>query len=55
MSHVFTFPERPAAAIAGTIDTFPFRRIICLGRVYEAHAREMGSNPDRDMPFFFTV
>lgn len=54
MPHVFTLPERPAAAIAGTSDTFPVRRIICIGRNYEAHAREMGSNPDREAPFFFT-
>ena len=54
MPHVFELPERPAAAIAGTGDTFPVRRIICIGRNYEAHAREMGSNPDREAPFFFT-
>ena len=54
MSHIFMLPDRPAAAIAGTTDTFPVRRIICIGRNYEAHAREMGSNPDREAPFFFT-
>jgi fumarylpyruvate hydrolase len=54
MSQVFTLPERPVAAIAGTSDSFPVRRIICIGRNYEAHAREMGSNPDREAPFFFT-
>ena len=54
MPAIFTLPERPAAAIAGSTDTFPVRRIICIGRNYEAHAREMGSNPDREAPFFFT-
>ncbi len=54
MPHVFTLPERPAAAIAGTTDSFPVRRIFCIGRNYEAHAREMGSNPEREAPFFFT-
>jgi fumarylpyruvate hydrolase len=29
------------------------RRIYCVGRNYAAHAREMGSDPDRDPPFFF--
>ncbi|MES2031986.1 MAG: fumarylacetoacetate hydrolase family protein [Pseudomonadota bacterium] len=29
-------------------------RIFCVGRNYEAHAREMGKDPDRDPPFFFT-
>ncbi len=54
MPHIFTLPDRPSAAIAGTSDTFPVRRIVCIGRNYEAHAREMGSNPDREAPFFFT-
>ena len=54
MAYVFTPPPCPAAAIAGSADTFPVRRIICIGRNYEAHAREMGSNPDREAPFFFT-
>lgn len=54
MSHVFTLPERPSAAIAGSRDTFPVRRIICIGRNYEAHAREMGRDPSREAPFFFT-
>ncbi len=30
------------------------RRIFCVGRNYEAHAREMGKDPTRDPPFFFT-
>ncbi|UVO51033.1 fumarylacetoacetate hydrolase family protein [Sphingomonas sp. SUN019] len=54
MSHVFTLPERPAAAIAGSAETFPVGRIICIGRNYEAHAREMGTDPAREAPFFFT-
>jgi fumarylpyruvate hydrolase len=29
------------------------RRIICVGRNYAAHAREMGRDPDREPPFFF--
>jgi 2-keto-4-pentenoate hydratase/2-oxohepta-3-ene-1,7-dioic acid hydratase in catechol pathway len=33
--------------------TFPVRRIYCIGRNYEAHAREMGSDPNREPPFFF--
>ena len=30
------------------------RRIFCVGRNYAEHAREMGSDPDRELPFFFT-
>ena len=54
MSHIFALPERPSAAIAGTDATFPVRRIFCIGRNYAAHAREMGKDPDREAPFFFT-
>jgi fumarylpyruvate hydrolase len=32
---------------------FPVRRIYCIGRNYRAHSIEMGSNPDREPPFFF--
>jgi len=35
-------------------DPFPVHRIFCVGRNYAAHAREMGHDPDRDPPFFFT-
>ena len=30
------------------------RRIYCVGRNYADHAREMGADPDREPPFFFT-
>lgn len=33
---------------------FPVRRIYCVGRNYAEHAREMGSDPSREPPFFFT-
>ena len=33
---------------------FPVRRIFCVGRNYAEHAREMGSDPDREPPFYFT-
>ena len=39
--------------IAGTDMVFPVRRIYCIGRNYAAHAREMGSDPTREPPFFF--
>ena len=53
MAHVFALPDRPEAAIADSDDTFPVRRILCIGRNYEAHAREMGTDPSREAPFFF--
>ena len=44
----------PSVAIAGTTDRFPVRRIFCVGQNYADHAREMGSDPDRQEPFFFS-
>ena len=46
-------PTAPSVAVASTDARFPVRRIICVGRNYAAHAREMGKDPDRDPPFFF--
>jgi 2-keto-4-pentenoate hydratase/2-oxohepta-3-ene-1,7-dioic acid hydratase in catechol pathway len=39
--------------VVGTTERFPVRRIYCIGRNYAAHAREMGSDPTREPPFFF--
>lgn len=51
---VITPPDFPALAIAGSDQTFPLRRVFCVGRNYAAHAREMGADPDREPPFFFS-
>jgi 2-keto-4-pentenoate hydratase/2-oxohepta-3-ene-1,7-dioic acid hydratase in catechol pathway len=37
----------------GSSMKFPVRRIYSIGRNYAAHAREMGSDPSREPPFFF--
>jgi len=39
--------------IVGEADVFAVRRIYCIGRNYAAHSREMGSDPNREPPFFF--
>ncbi len=44
---------RAEIPIAGSDAVFPVRRIYCIGRNYAAHAREMGSDPTREPPFFF--
>jgi len=49
---VFTLPSI-TVPIVGSKDVFPVRRIYCIGRNYAAHAREMGSDPTREPPFFF--
>ncbi|MDE8346432.1 MAG: fumarylacetoacetate hydrolase family protein [Acidocella sp.] len=46
-------PELPSVSVAGG-GRFPVRRIFCVGRNYAAHAREMGADPDREPPFFFS-
>jgi fumarylpyruvate hydrolase len=46
--------ETPSIPITGADNAFPVRRIYCVGRNYAAHAREMGHDPDREPPFFFT-
>lgn len=48
-------PQAPVLAKTSTGDEFPVRRIFCVGRNYAAHAREMGRDPDREPPFFFTA
>ncbi|MBY6115591.1 fumarylacetoacetate hydrolase family protein [Mameliella alba] len=52
----YVFPPHPQASVAvrDSHARFPVRRIFCVGRNYAAHAREMGKDPDRDPPFFFT-
>jgi fumarylpyruvate hydrolase len=51
---VITPPTAPALAVAGSDQVFPLRRVFCVGRNYAAHAREMGADPNREPPFFFT-
>jgi fumarylpyruvate hydrolase len=52
----FVFPPPPVAAIPvrGRSERVAIRRIFCVGRNYEAHAREMGAVVDRQAPFYFT-
>ena len=49
---LFDVPARPAVPVEGASALFPVRRILCVGRNYAAHRREMGGD-DRDPPFFF--
>jgi fumarylpyruvate hydrolase len=45
---------QPSVEVNGTDDRFPVHRIYCVGRNYAKHAREMGMDPDREPPFFFS-
>lgn len=53
MNFVFDPPPRAAVAVRGG-GLFPVRRIFCIGRNYGAHVREMGGDPKKDPPVFFT-
>jgi len=47
-------PQPPVIVATSRGEGFPVRRVFCIGRNYAAHAREMGHDPDREPPFFFT-
>ena len=51
--YVIPTPPQASVPVRGG-GAFPVRRIFCVGRNYAAHAREMGHDPDRELPFFFT-
>ena len=53
MDLVIPPPPLHTLAVAGSRARFPVNRIFCVGRNYAAHAREMGKDPDRELPFFF--
>ena len=52
----FLFDPAPITSlpVVGETRRFPVRRILCVGQNYAAHAREMGSDPERQAPFFFS-
>src|SRR6185312_14627691 len=45
-------PAVTVVPVEGRAEAFPVRRILCVGRNYAAHRREMGGD-DREPPFFF--
>jgi fumarylpyruvate hydrolase len=51
---LLAFPAAPAVTIPiqGSKAHFPVRRVLCVGRNYAAHSREMGGDA-REPPFFF--
>ncbi len=51
MTWLYPPAETPSLPIAGRIERFAVRRILCVGQNYAAHAREMGH--ERAEPFFF--
>ena len=53
-SYLFAPAPTPSLPIVGDERRFPVRRILCVGQNYAAHAREMGNDPTRQEPFFFS-
>jgi len=51
---LFAPAERVSLPILGAPLRFPVRRVFCVGQNYAAHAREMGADPARRPPFFFS-
>lgn len=54
MGYVVEVFERPSLEIKNSDDLYPVRRIYCVGRNYADHALEMGGDPTREAPFYFT-
>ncbi len=52
MAYAIPLWTPPALPITGSSDTFPVRRIFCVGRNYVEHQKEMGGD-GREQPFFF--
>ncbi|WP_435137752.1 fumarylacetoacetate hydrolase family protein [Pseudopelagicola sp. nBUS_19] len=52
--HIFPLPDVFTIPVVGERATYPVRRIFCVGRNYVAHAAEMGSEVDREAPWYFT-
>ena len=54
MAALFETVSVPRVPVTGGNDTFPVRRIHCVGRNYAEHVREMGGDPKTVFPCLFT-
>jgi fumarylpyruvate hydrolase len=54
MNFVIAPSPQPSVDVAGSDDRFPVHRVYCVGRNYAKHAREMGMDPEREPPLFFS-
>jgi len=53
MTYAVPAPAMTVLPVTGSTALFPVGRIFCVGRNYAEHTREMGHDPDRELPFFF--
>ncbi|MEP6701752.1 MAG: fumarylacetoacetate hydrolase family protein [Betaproteobacteria bacterium] len=54
MTYSFPIWEFSTVPVHNHTERFPVRHIYCVGRNYAEHALEMGGNPEKEPPFFFT-
>jgi fumarylpyruvate hydrolase len=54
MNHVLPPPSPASLSVVGRAERYAVRRIYCVGQNYAEHSREMGSDPEKVPPFFFT-
>ena|SRR5271167_442178 len=54
IDYVIPPPRLASLPVSTGGQRFPIRRVFCVGRNYAAHAREMGKDPDREPPLFFS-
>lgn len=53
-TYVCSAPPPISIAIVGSAQRFPVHRIYCIGRNYEAHAKEMQATVNLEAPVFFS-
>jgi fumarylpyruvate hydrolase len=51
---LFEPPAQPAIPVQGESALYAVHRIFCVGRNYVEHAKEMGVEPEREAPWYFT-
>ena len=54
MSYVFPPPETVAVPVKDSSESFAVNRIYCVGQNYSDHVKEMGGDPKKNPPVFFS-
>ena len=54
MSYIFPPPVTVSVPINGSDESFPVNRIYCVGQNYSDHVKEMGGDPKKNPPVFFS-